>query len=72
MPVDAAFVVLDDRLEEHYANGLGLFLSVCRARYVLPMHFWKDKSVVDRFKEGPARASDAVILDTAHETHWEL
>ncbi len=72
VPVDAAFVVLDDRLEEHYANGLGLFLSVCRARYVLPMHFWKDKSVVERFKEGPARASDAVILDTAHETHWEL
>jgi L-ascorbate metabolism protein UlaG (beta-lactamase superfamily) len=72
VPVDAAFIVLDDRLEEHYANGLGLFLSVCRARYVLPMHFWKDKSVVDRFKEGPARASDAVILDTAHETHWEL
>ena len=28
VPVDAAFVVLDDRLEEHYANGLGLFLSV--------------------------------------------
>jgi len=37
------------------------------------MHFWKDRSVVERFKERPAvQASDAVILDTAHETHWEI
>jgi len=72
-PITAAFTVLDDRLAAHYAKGPEALLSVCRIRYVLPMHFWKDRSVVERFKERPAvQASDAVILDTAHETHWEL
>ena len=73
VPIDAAFAVLDDRLEDNYAKGLSLFLSVCRPRYVLPMHFWKDRSVVDRFKALPAvQGSDTVILDTSKETHWEL
>ena len=71
--IDAACVVLDDRLEENYAEGLAYFLSVCSARYVLPMHFWKDKTVVDRFKQLPkAWKPDTVLLDTAEEQHWEI
>ena len=69
--IDAAFVVLDDRLEENYAKGLSWFLSVCRPSYVLPMHFWKDRSVIDRFKALPD-AARAEILDTAKETSWNL
>ena len=69
--IDAAFVVLDDRLEENYAKGMSWFLSVCRPSYVLPMHFWKDRSVVDRFKALPAAAGTR-ILDTARETSWRI
>ena len=73
IPIDAAFGVLDDRLEGNYANGLILLLSVCRIRYLLPMHFWKDRSVVERFRSLPAvRKSGTVVLDTAKETHWEI
>lgn len=72
-PIDAAFVVLDDRLGENFANGLALFLALCRAKYVLPMHFWKDRSVIERFKALPcARTSGSVILDTADENRWEI
>ena len=70
-PIDAAFVVLDDRLEENYAKGLEYFLSVCRARYVFPMHFWEDRSVADRFRALPC-AAGTNVMDTAGETRWEI
>ena len=71
--IDAAFVVLDDRLEENYAKGLSWFLSVCRPSYVLPMHFWEDRSVIDRFKALPDVArTETQILDTTKETSWNL
>ena len=71
--IDAAFVVLDDRLEETYAEGMAWFLSVCRPAYVLPMHFWNDRSVVERFLAKPGVCGpETRILNTARETHWEL
>ncbi|MBR3358440.1 MAG: MBL fold metallo-hydrolase [Solobacterium sp.] len=72
VPIDAAFVVLDDRLEENYAGGMMLFLELCRAKYVLPMHFWNDRSVIARFRELAGTAAGTVLLDTANENHWEL
>ena len=69
---DAAFAVLDDRLEYNYAKGLEYFLTVCKPRYVLPMHFWRDRSVIERFLALPGAVPEGVrILDTANETHWE-
>lgn len=71
--IDAAFVVLDDRLENNYAKGMEAFLSTCHATYVFPMHIWEDEHVVERFKTLPeARETDSVILDTTKEKHWEL
>ena len=71
--IDAACVVLDDRLEEHFAEGMTFFLSVCQPRYVLPMHFWKDKTVTDRFLALPGACNpDTVLINTAKETHWEI
>lgn len=73
MPIDIAFVVLDGRLEENYAKGMAHILSTLQPRYVLPMHFWEDRSVIDRFKELPeAKETKSIILDTTKETHWEL
>ena len=71
--MDAAFVVLDDRLEENYDKGLSFFLSVCACRYVLPMHFWKDGSVIRRFTETHGALCEKTrILDTAGEDHWVI
>jgi hypothetical protein len=50
-----------------------LFLSVCHPRYVLPMHFWKDRTVIERFRTIPgALPEGTVMLDTASETNWEI
>lgn len=72
-PIDVAFAVLDDRLEGNYAEGMELIVSVCRPKYALPMHFWNDRSVVERFRKNPClKEAGTVLLDTAKETHWEL
>ena len=71
--IDIAFAVLDSRLEDNYAKGMTHILSELHPRYVLPMHFWDDRSVVERFKErSEKKGLDTIILDTTKETHWEL
>jgi len=71
--IDIAFAVLDGRLEENYAKGMMHILSELHPRYILPMHFWDDKSIVERFKELPQTQNiDTIILDTTKQTHWEL
>lgn len=73
MTIDVAFAVLDGRLDENYAKGMTHILSELHPRYVLPMHFWEDRGVVERFKElSETKNSDTIILDTTKETHWEL
>ena len=69
--IDAAFVVLDDRLEENYDKGMSWFLSVCTPAYTLPMHFWEDRTVVKRYL-AQSPQTETVILDTTCETHWDL
>ena len=69
--IDAAFIVLDDRLEGNFARGMDWFLSQCTPAYVLPMHFWEDRTVVARWLAQNQKA-EAVILDTTRETHWDL
>ena len=71
--IDIVFAVLDGRLEENYAKGMTHILSELHPRYVLPMHFWDDRSVVERFKElSESKKTDTIILDTTKEFHWEL
>ena len=71
--IDVAFTVLDARLEENYAKGMMHIISELHPRYILPMHFWDDRTVVDCFKElSEVKKSDTIILDTTKETHWEL
>ena len=73
IPIDVAFAVLDDRLEGNYAKGMEQLISRCKPKYVLPMHFWNDRSVVERFRSLLCRTeTEMVLLDTAEETHWEL
>ena len=69
--IDAAFVVLDDRLEENYDKGMSWFLSVCTPVYTLPMHFWEDRTVVKRYLTQKTE-TETVILDTTCQTHWDL
>ena len=70
--LDIAFAVLDDRLEDNYDEGMKWFLSVCHPRYVFPMHFWEDQSIVGRFKEQMGSEITTQIMDTVNENRWKL
>ena len=44
--LDAAFVPLDFRLEEHAPRCIAAFMEILGARYVFPMHYWGKRSEV--------------------------
>ncbi len=72
-PIDVAFAVLDGRLEENYWKGMAFILSELSPRYVLPMHFWHDRGILERFKKLSAVGeSKTVLLDTTKENRWEI
>ena len=49
MHFDAAFVPVDPRQEEHYADGILYFLENVDCNAIFPMHYWDDASVIKRF-----------------------
>ena len=46
--VDAAFVVLDPRLEEQYAWGLDYYMRHTQTEHVFPMHMWREYQLIER------------------------
>ena len=57
--IDAAFLPLDGRLEQHYDRGLEYFIKHVGAGVIFPMHCWSDYSVIHKFKA--AHEKDAGI-----------
>ena len=49
MHFDAAFVPLDPRQGNHYADGILYFLKNVDCNVIFPMHYWNDASVIKRF-----------------------
>ncbi len=47
--VDAAFLPLDPRQEEDYAQGILYFLKKIRVKRVYPMHYWEKPGIISRF-----------------------
>lgn len=50
---DAAFVPLDPRLGSQFYLGMQGFLEKVDAKYVFPMHFWEDYSIIEAMKKHP-------------------
>ena len=49
MHFDAAFVPLDPRQGDHYADGIQYFLKNVDCNVIFPMHYWNDANVIKRF-----------------------
>ena len=49
MYFDAAFVPLDPRQGNHYADGILYFLKNVDCNVIFPMHYWNDANVIKRF-----------------------
>ncbi len=63
IPVDVAFVPLDPRQEQYYAQGMLYFLKNVSVKEVYPMHYWDKPEIIDQFvREYPQY--DDVIKNT--------
>ncbi len=51
LSIDAAFLPLDPRLGDSYADGFLYFLQTVSAKKVYPMHFWDQPEIICRFLE---------------------
>lgn len=47
--IDAAFVPLDPRLDEHMTDGFLIFMEYTRSRWVFPMHMWGSYDIIPAF-----------------------
>lgn len=48
--IDIAFVPLDPRLEENYYLGMESLINTAKIKYVFPMHFQGNESIIEKFK----------------------
>lgn len=58
--VDTAFVVLDPRQEDHYADGMLYFLKHVRCQHVYPMHYWDQPEIIGRFQREYPQYADRI------------
>ncbi|MEG0239933.1 MBL fold metallo-hydrolase [Anaerorhabdus sp.] len=48
--IDIAFLPLDPRQERYAYDGIKSFVEKVNSKMIFPMHFWKDYSVIEKFK----------------------
>ena len=60
--VDAAFVPLDPRLEQWFYLGMKEFMEKVDAKAVIPMHFWKDYSIIEKMRQHPSSEDGGSVL----------
>lgn len=73
LAIDIAFAPLDPRQEEHYYMGLEGLLNTAKIRYVFPMHFGMEFSVIDRYKRERANLRQVQIMDINRAGQdWEI
>ncbi len=65
--IDIAFIPLDPRLKEWYYMGPECFLSTAKVRYVFPMHFWGQSSIIQQFKEERKINTDTEVVEISRE-----
>ena len=71
--IDIAFVPMDGRLGDKFAEGLIALLERGPVHFVFPMHFWEHTDVVERWKSMPESAKyDTVVCDDTVETEFEF
>lgn len=64
--IDIAFLPLDPRLKECYADGFLYFLKNMNVKQVFPMHYWEQPETIGRFlKEFPQFKE--TVMNTEHQ-----
>lgn len=61
--IDVAFVPLDPRQENYYAEGMLYFLKTVKVKKVYPMHYWDKPEIIDRFLAEYPQYRDQVVAN---------
>ena len=69
---DAAFIPLDPRLEQWFYLGMKEFMEKADAKAVIPMHFWKDYSIIEKMRQHPSSEGWRERLIEIHREGEEL
>jgi L-ascorbate metabolism protein UlaG (beta-lactamase superfamily) len=73
LAIDVAFAPLDPRQEEDYYLGLESLLGTASIKYVFPMHFGSEFSIIDKYKKERANAPGTQIMDVRQAGQaWEI
>ena len=59
--IHVAFIPLDPRQEAAYAKGMVYFLEATKAEKIVPMHFWNQTEVIERFLGEYPQFKDRVL-----------
>lgn len=51
--IEVAFLPLDPRQEQYFADGFDWFMQHISVEWVYPMHCWEDENVIGKLKELP-------------------
>lgn len=69
--IDVAFVPLDPRLLTNNDKGLEAFMEYTESRYVFPMHFWGQFSVISEFLEKhPEYRERVMMIEKTGQEFW--
>ncbi|MCF8019397.1 MAG: MBL fold metallo-hydrolase [Vallitaleaceae bacterium] len=49
--IDIAFAPLDPRQEKYYFLGVETLLNTAKVKYLFPMHFWDQPSIIQQYKK---------------------
>lgn len=69
--MDAAFVVLDPRLEESYKNGMDYFIHQMDADAIFPMHLWKRYDLIFKYKKELVEKGETKLAEKIMEIRHE-
>ena len=65
--IGLAFVVVDPRQEQDQFLGIQYFMEHVKAKYVVPMHFWKQYALIQEYRKGLPPEQQERILAVGHE-----
>lgn len=69
---DAAFIPLDPRLGQWFYLGMKGFMEKADTKAVIPMHFWKDYSIIEKMRRHPCSEGWRERLVEIHKEGEEL
>lgn len=70
--IDLAFVVLDPRQEKDKYLGIDYFMERTQAKYIVPMHMWKEYELIQEYQNLPRNLKYKERILTVEQENQEI